>query len=107
MCQCDRFSKNGEFHSNTLENSALGSFACNKIEGWEIEKMKKYKLVLDCPDKGVIQFDIRGKSGAIGHLVLTETGLAWKPKHKQKISGSEIPWENVPHGMSEMQKKIK
>lgn len=69
--------------------------------------MKKYKLVLDCPDKGVIQFDIRGKSGTIGHLVLTETGLAWKSRHKQMIDGSEIPWENVPHGISEMQKKIK
>ena len=57
--------------------------------------MKKYKLVLDCPDKGVIQFDVRGKSGAIGHLVLTETGLAWKPKGKHKITGSEIPWERV------------
>lgn len=66
--------------------------------------MEKYKLVLDCPDKGVIQFDIRGKSGAIGHLVLTETGLAWKSKHKQKIDGREIPWEDVSRGVSEMQK---
>ena len=66
--------------------------------------MKKYKLVLDCPDKGVIQFDIRGKSGAIGHLVLTETGLAWKPKGKQKISGSEIPWDKVSGGISSWSK---
>ena len=69
--------------------------------------MKKYKLVLDCPDKGVIQFDIRGKSGAIGHLVLTETGLSWKSKGKQKISWPEILWANVPRGISEMQKEIK
>ena len=69
--------------------------------------MKKYKLVLDCPDKGVIQFDIRGKSGAIGHLVLTETGLSWKSKGKQKVSWPEILWANVPRGISEMQKEIK
>ena len=57
--------------------------------------MKKYKLVLDYPDKGVIQFDVRGKSGSIGHLVLTETGLAWKSKYKHKVDISEIPWDKV------------
>ena len=67
------------------------------IKGTRSE-MKKYKFVLDMPEDGTVQLDIRksyGDKKSIGHLVLSETGLGWRSVKKQKIDKQEICWDEV------------
>lgn len=57
-----------------------------------------YKLVLDVDDSGKWHIDVRkmpnGKK-TIGHVVLSDTGLAWVCPNGKKECGKEILWADL------------